>query len=163
MTAITVFGSIPAPTQLNAGAVNGALLSTAMAGTTNYDGTTAAGTAMVLVYTAGSAGGQLPKLRVRYASTAGAAASGTTTATVVRIWANNGSANTTAANNILLGEVAVPAVTMTQVAALTQPTDFDFGLLSVPAGYRIYAGLATAVGGTNCALAVNMLGGGDYA
>ena len=164
MAAITVFNGAPAPTQLNAGAALGALLTAAMGTSTNYDGTNATGAgAMVLVYTAGTAGGQLPKLRVRYASTAGAVASGTTNATVVRIWANNGSANTTAANNIFLGEVSVPAVTMTQTAALSQPVDFDFGLLSVPTGYRIYAGLATAIGGTNCALAVNMLGGGDYA
>lgn len=163
MAAITVFNNAPSPTQLNAGAALNALLSTAMTNTKNYDGTEAVGTAMALIFTAGSAGSQLPKLRVRYASTNGAAASGTTTATVVRIWANNGSVNTTATNNIFLGEVNVPVVTMSQVASVTQPTDFDFSLLSVPAGYRIYAGLATAIGGTNCALAVNMLGGGDYA
>lgn len=163
MANIAVFNTAPSPTQINAGAALNALLSTAMTNTKNYDGTEAAGTAMALVFTAGTAGAQLPKLRVRYSSTNGAAASGTTTATVVRIWANNGSANTTATNNIFIGEVNVPAATMTQTASLTQPTDFDFGLLTVPAGYRIYAGLATAVGGTNCALAVNMLGGGDFA
>ena len=163
MAAITVLDSAPSPTQINAGAALNALLSTAMTNTKYYDGTEAAGTAMALIYTAGTAGSQLPKLRVRYASTNGATASGTTTATVVRIWANNGSANTTATNNIFLGEVSVPAVTMSQVAALAQPTDYDFGLLTIPAGYRIYAGLATAINGTNCALAVNMLGGGDFA
>ena len=94
---------------------------------------------------------------------AGAQATGTTAATVVRIWANNGSANTTATNNYLLGEVSVTATPMSETAAVTQPTDYDFGLLSLPAGYKIYAGLATAIGGTACALAVNMLGGGDFA
>jgi len=163
MAAITVFNQGPAPTQLNAGAALNALLSTAMTSTKAYDGTEAVGTSMALIFTAGAAGSQLPKLRVRYAGTNGAAPSGATNATVIRIWANNGSVNTTAANNILLGEVSVPSATMSAVAALTQPADFDFGLLSVPAGYRIYAGLATAVGGTNCALAVNMLGGGDFA
>lgn len=162
MAAITVFNQAPSPTQINAGAANNALLSTAMTNTKNYDGTEAAGTAMVLVFTAGTGGAQLPKLRVRYASTNGAAASGTTAATVVRFWSNNGSANTTATNNIFLGEVAVPSVTMSQTAALAE-VNYDFGLLTIPAGYRIYAGLATAIGGTNCALAVNMLGGGDFA
>jgi hypothetical protein len=71
--------------------------------------------------------------------------------------------NTTATNNYLLGEVAVSATAMSEVAAVTQPSDFDFGLLSLPAGFRIYAGLATALGGTACALDVNMLGGGDFA
>lgn len=163
MAAITVFNQSPSPVQINAGAALNALLSTAMTNTKAYDGTEAVGASMALIFTAGNAGSQLPKLRVRYASTNGATASGVTAATVIRLWANNGSANTSAANNIFLGEVAVPSVTMTAVAALTQPTDFDFGLLAVPAGYKIYAGLATAIGGTNCALAVNMLGGGDFA
>lgn len=164
MAAITVFNQAPSPTQINAGAANNALLSTAMTNTKNYDGTEAVGTAMALVFTAGTGGAQLPKLRVRYASTNGAAASGTTAATVVRFWANNGIANTTATNNIFLGEMAVPSATMSQTA-LSYGTElnYDFGLLTVPAGYRIYAGLATAIGGTNCALAVNMLGGGDFA
>jgi len=139
-----------------------ALLSTAMASTTNYDGTQAVGTAMALVFTAGSNGSQLPKLRVRYSSTDGAAASGATNATVVRIFLNNGNANTTAANNIFFGEVGVLAATMSQTASLAQPTDFDFGLLVLPAGWRVYAGLTTAIGGTNCALAVSMPGGGDF-
>ena len=160
--AITVFNSAPAPSQINA-AVPVGLLSTGMTVGKNRDGTEAVGTSMVLAYTVGSAGGQLPKLKIRFGSTAGSQATGTTTATVVRIWANNGSANTTATNNYLIGEVSVAATAMSEVAAVTQPTDFDFGLLSLPAGFKIYAGLATAVGGTACALAVSMLGGGDFA
>jgi len=150
------------PQTINTPAAN-ALLSTAMASTTNYDGTQAVGTAMALIFTANATNGsQLPKLRVRYSSTNGAAASGTTTATVVRIFLNNGSANTTAANNIFIGEVNVPSVAMSQTVSLSQPTDFDFGLLVLPPGWRVYAGLATAIGGTNCALAVSMPGGGDF-
>lgn len=160
--AITVFDSIPQPTQLNTPAPV-VLLSTAMTNTKNRDGTEAVGTAMGLVFTCGAAGAQLPKLKVRFGSTAGATASGTTAATVVRIWYNNGSTNTTATNNTLIGEVSVAATLMTEAAAVTQPTDFDFGLLSLPASYRIYVGLATAIGGTNCALACSMPGGGDYA
>lgn len=162
MTAIAVFNKAPQPTQLNAALVPGPL-STAMAAAKSYDGTEAVGTAMQLVFTAGSAGAQLPKLKLRFGSTAGAQATGTTNATVARIWLNNGSANTTATNNILLGEVTCPATAMSQTAEITQPTDFDFGLLSVPAGWRVYVGLATAVGGTACALIPSMVGGGDYA
>lgn len=162
MTAVTVTNTYIAPTQINA-ALAVVLLSTAMTATKNRDGTEAVGTSMGLVYTVGSAGGQLPKLRARFGSTAGAQAVGTTTATVLRIWANNGSVNTTATNNYLLGEISIAATLMSETAAVSQPSDFDFGLLSLPSGYRIYSGLATAIGGTACALAVNMLGGGDFA
>lgn len=162
MTAVTVFNSAPSPTQLNA-AIVAAPLSAAMTATKSYDGTEAVGTAMRLVYTAPSTGGQLPKLKLRFSSTAGAQAVGTTTATVARIWLNNGSVNTTATNNILIGEITCAATAMSQVAAITQPSDFDFGLLSVPAGWQVYVGLATAVGGTACALMPSMVGGGDFA
>jgi hypothetical protein len=161
MTAITLFDTTPAPTQINA-ALAPVKLSTAMGVTKNRDGTEAVGTAMGLVYTVGTAGGQLPKLKTRFGSTAGAQATGTTTASVMRIWANNGSVNTTATNNYLLGEVSIPATLMKETDAVVQPSDFDFGLLSLPAGYKIYAGLATAIGGTACALDVSMLGGGDF-
>jgi len=162
MAAIAVFNNAPSPTQLNASTV-AEPLSAAMTATKSYDGTETVGTSMRLVYTAGSAGGQLPKLKLRFGSTAGAQATGTTSATVARIWLNNGSANTTATNNILIGEITVAATAMSQTASITQPTDFDFGLLSVPAGWRVYVGLATAVGGTACALIPSMVGGGDYA
>ena len=162
MAAITVLNKAPSPSQINT-ALTPVKLSTAMTATKNRDGTEAVGTSMGLVYTVGAAGGQLPKLKARFGSTAGAQALGTTAATVIRIWANNGSVNTTANHNYLLGEVAVAATAMSEVAAVTQPSDFDFGLLSLPAGFRIYAGLATALGGTACALDVNMLGGGDFA
>lgn len=163
MTAITVFNNGPVPTQINGGQPV-VLLTTAMTLAKNRDGSEAVGTSMGLVHVVGTAGGQLPKLRCRFGSTAGAQATGTTNASVVRIWANNGTGvNTTPANNWLLGEVPIPATLMSEVAKVTQPEDFDFGLLSLPAGFKIYAGLATAIGGTNCALAVNMLGGGDFA
>lgn len=156
----TTPNSLITPQTANAPVMN-AVLSTAMTATKAYDGSEAAGTALALVYTVGANGGQLPKLRAKYSGTNGATPSGTTNATVLRIWINNGAANTTAANNILFDEVAVPAATMTAVAALAQLV-YDFGLLALPAGYKVYAGLATAMGGTNCALAVSMPGGGDF-
>ncbi len=148
------------PLTPNIGAMN-ALLSTAMTNTKAYDGTEAAGTAMVLVATAGANGSRFDALQVQFASTNGATASGTTSATVVRFWANNGSANTTATNNQLLGEIAVAAQTVTALATGTNPVYTLTLNKSLPAGYKIYAGTTVAVGGTNCALLVSATGG-DY-
>ena len=141
-----------------------AILSTAMATTTAYDGTTAVGTAMALAFTAGANGSRIDQIQMRFASTNGAAASGTSAATVVRVWINNGSANTTAGNNAFFGEVALPA---TSVAAASTTANQNYlillpvGGLNLPAGYKIYAGLTVAAGGTNIAIAVNTVGG-DY-
>ena len=162
MAAITVFNGAPAPTQLNAAVVPGPL-STTMTATKSYDGTESTATAIQKVFTCATAGSQLPKLKLRFGSTAGAQAVGTTNATVARIWLNNGSVNTTSTNNILIGEITVAATLMTQTASVSQPTDFDFGLLTLPAGWTVWVGLATAIGGTACALIPSMVGGGDYA
>jgi uncharacterized membrane protein YadS len=82
----------------------------------------------------------------------------------VRFWINNGSANTTAGNNIFLGEVAIPATTVTALgtsALTTYPLSLPVNGLNLPASYRIYAGLTVAAGGTNIAIA-NSAFGGDY-
>jgi len=158
VTATPIFSQTP-----NVGALN-AVLSTAMTNTKAFDGTEAVGTPMALVYTAGANGSRVDQITCRFASTNGATASGTSAATVVRFWMNNGSANTTAGNNIFLGEVALPATAVTAlgttaltVYALPVPT----GGLNLPASYRIYAGTTVAAGGTNIAIAVNAVGG-DY-
>lgn len=152
----------PAFTQTpNAGALN-AVLSTAMTNTRAFDGTETAGTALALIFTAGSDGARIDQVLCRLASTNGATASGTSNATVVRFWANNGSANTTAGNNIFIGEVAIPATTVTALATstlTTYPLALPIGGLNLPAGYRIYAGLTVAAGGTNIAVALNAFGG----
>lgn len=147
----------------NVGALN-AIVSTAMTNTKAFDGTETAGTALALVFTAGANGARVDQVTCRLASTNGATVSGTTNATVVRFWINNGSANTTAGNNIFLGEVAIPATAVTAlgtsaltVYSLSLPT----GGLNLPAGYRIYGGLTAAAGGTNAAIALSAIGG-DY-
>lgn len=141
--------------------VAGVKLTDAMTNTKALDGTEATGNAMALVFTAGSNGSRVDSIVCSYTSTAGATASGTTSATLVRIWANNGSANTTATNNILLGEVAMPAQTVTALGTSVLPV-FTFTAVPVlPAGWKIYAGLTVAVGGTNCAVQVAAFGG-DY-
>jgi len=158
VTSTPIFAQTP-----NVGALN-VILSTAMTNTKSFDGTDTAGTALALIYTAGANGSRVDQITCRFASTNGATASGTSNATVVRFWANNGSANTTAGNNLYLGEIALPATAVTALAtAITTvyyPT-LPVGGLNLPASYRIYAGTTVAAGGTNIGIAVNAMGG-DY-
>ena len=156
VTATPVFTQIP-----NVGALN-AIVSTAMTNTKAFDGTEAVGTAMALVFTAGADGARIDQVMCRLASTNGATASGTSAATVVRFWINNGSANTTAGNNIFLGEVAIPATAVTALgtsALTTYPLTLPLNGLNIPATYRIYAGTTVAAGGTNIAIAISAFGG----
>lgn len=147
----------------NVGALN-AVVSTAMTNTKAFDGTEAVGTALALVYTAGANGSRVDQVVCRLASTNGATASGTSAATLVRFWANNGSANTTATNNIFLGEVAIPATAVTALgtsALATYALAIPTGGLNLPAGYKLYGGLTVAAGGTNIGIALSAFGG-DY-
>lgn len=158
VTATPIFTQTP-----NTGAPN-AILSTAMTNTKAFDGTEAVGTAMALVFTAGVNGARIDQVVCRLSSTNGAAASGTSSATVVRFWINNNSVNTSAGNNIFLGEVAVPATAVTALATAvltTYPLSLPVNGLNIPASYRIYAGTTVAAGGTNIAIAVTAFGG-DY-
>jgi len=148
------------PLTPNPGVMN-ALLTTAMTNTKAFDGTEAAGTALVLAMTAGANGSRLDSIEVRVTSTNGATASGTTAATLVRFWMNNASANTTATNNQLLGELEIPAVANVALATAKNPVFTLPVNKAIPAGYRIYAGTTIAVGGTNCALLVCPTAG-DY-
>jgi hypothetical protein len=158
VTATPVFTQNP-----NVGSLN-AIVSTAMTNTTAFDGTMAAGTAMALVFTAGANGARIDQIMCRLASTNGQTASGSSSATLVRFWINNSSANTTASNNIFLGEVAIPATSVTALgttALTTYPLFIPSVGLNIPAGYRIYAGTTVAAGGTNIAIAISAFGG-DY-
>jgi hypothetical protein len=68
---------------------------------------------------------------------------GTNVATVARVWINNGSSNTTAANNTYWDDISLPATTVSEVSA--QPT-FELPLnMALPAGYKIMVTLGTAV------------------
>jgi hypothetical protein len=156
VTATPVFTQTP-----NVGALN-AVVSTAMTNTKAFDGTEAVGTAMALVFTAGADGARIDQIMCRLASTNGATASGTSAATVVRFWANSGAANTTAGNNIFIGEVAIPATAVTALgtsALTTYPLTLPLNGLNIPASYRIYGGLTVAAGGTNIAIAMSAFGG----
>ena len=68
---------------------------------------------------------------------------GTNVASVARIYINNGSVNTTAANNGFLGEVTLPATTAIATAA-TSEIWFPINMALDPA-FRIYFGLGTTV------------------
>lgn len=107
---------------------------------TAKDGT---GTVATL-FTAGANGSKIDQIKVR--------ALGTNVATVLRLFVNNGSANSTAANNTLIHEVTIAATTLSEVAALvdtdiviTKGADTVVPIPYLPAGYKIMATIGTTV------------------
>lgn len=103
----------------------------------------------VLVFTSDATnGGYVRKLRFQ--------AIGTNTASVARIYLNNGSTNTTAANNSFYGQVSLPATTAINTAA-TVEIDYPMEFAINP-GFRIYVGLGTTVADGWVCTAV----GGEY-
>lgn len=112
----------------NVGGIGNAAITAA---NTAVDGT---GT-VTTIFTAGAAGGYVQGVRWR--------AAGNCTATVGRIFLNNGNATTSATNNILIGEITLATTTITQVAALPDyflPLNF-----AVNANYTLTTTLGTAV------------------
>jgi hypothetical protein len=108
-------------------------------GNTAYDGTGTVSTASV----AGPDGNFIQRIRFK--------ASGSTTATVARIFINNGSGSATATNNFLFDEVTLPATTaVTNAATSVFEIPMNFAL---PPNYKI---LVTAH------IAPNGAGGGWY-
>lgn len=95
------------------------------------------GGTIYLVFTADATnGGYVQKLRLR------ATPAGNTTATVCRVWINNGSTTGTAVNNTLFDEITLPATTASGTAATANyevPLNF-----ALPPGYRIYCTIHTA-------------------
>ena len=68
---------------------------------------------------------------------------GSNIATVVRIFVNNGGANTTPANNVLVAEFTCPQVTLSENSAqvhLELPLQ-----IALPATYRLYAVIGTSI------------------
>ena len=103
---------------------------TLLTANTNKDGT---GT-VVTLFTAGANGSKVDGVQIAY--------TGTSVATVVRLFVNNGSATTTASNNTLIKSISVPANTMT--SEISTASDFytpllNGGSLMLPAGYKIIA------------------------
>ena len=153
-TAAPIFPQTP-----NSGAMN-CIVSTAMTNTKAMDGTETIGTALALVFTAGVNGARLDTIQVRYTATNGSTATGTSAASVLRFWQNNGSVNTTATNNKFIGEVAMPAQAVTALATGTMPAYTLTIGKSIPAGHKIYVGSTVAAGGV-LAFLVDA-SGGDY-
>lgn len=129
-------------------------------GTTDSDGTTAGPiktasttkdgtTSVVTIFTADATNGSFVKaVRAR--------AAGTCTASVLRIFINNGSATGTIANNILYTEATLPATTINEVAALL---DVDVPInLMLPPGYKLTVAIGTTVSAGWCVSAI----GGSY-
>lgn len=97
---------------------------------------TGAGANNSLIFTADSTNGSyVQRIRLK--------AGGSNVASVARIFVNNGSTNGTASNNVFYGEISLPATTATNVAATA---DIDYPCnFALPASFRLYFGLATAV------------------
>jgi len=115
---------------------------------TTYDGTT--GTSAI-VFSASLDGGFIQRIRFK--------ASGSATATVARIFINNGLSTGSAANNVLFDEITLAATTAVQNAATAV---YELPLnIALPPGYRILTtiGTAQAAGGGWYAAAI----GGSYA
>jgi len=99
---------------------------------TAKDGT---GTVLTCFTADATNGGFVQRIRFRSA--------GTNIATVARVFINNGSANSTPANNILYDEITLAATTLSEVAALAVyelPLNF-----ALPPGYKLNVTLGTTV------------------
>lgn len=99
----------------------------------------------VTLFTAGANGAVLKRIR--------AVPQGTNTASVLRIFLNNGSTNATAANNTFFAQVTLAATTNTEIAALVpvelpnnltiaDPTAFP---MTIPAAWVVNCTIGTTV------------------
>ena len=117
------------------------------AANTTYDGTI--GTPAI-VFSASIDGAFVQRIRFR--------ASGSATATVARIFINNGQSTGSLGNNVLFDEITLAGTTVSQTAATAT---YELPLnIALPAGYRILTTLGTvqSTGGGWYAVAV----GGSY-
>lgn len=140
-----IFPLIPANSWVSGVAANAATPGVTANTTTDLT----SGTIYGPIETAGAVeGSRLDFIKVR--------ALGTNVATVIRIWINNGSVTTTAANNTLYMERTLSSTTVSQTSELADviiPMN-----ISLAAGYRVYATFGTAVAAGFHLTAI----GGDY-
>lgn len=101
---------------------------------------------VVTLYTAGANGSKVGNIQVAY--------TGTSVATVLRLFINNGSTNATAGNNTQFKSITVPANTLSEVAAAADITN-ELNI-TLPPGYKINATIGTTVA---AALALTVNGG----
>jgi hypothetical protein len=89
------------------------------------------------LFTAGASGSYINKIRFK--------PSGSTAASVLRVFINNGGATTIGANNVLYAELSVPNITLSNTVA---QNDFEIPFnIAIPANYRLFGTTATALGG----------------
>lgn len=91
--------------------------------------------AVVTLYTAGVNGSKISEIQVCY--------TGTSVATVLRLFINNGADPTVATNNTLYKSITVPANTLSEVAAAADVTTAMALLL--PASYKLLATIGTTI------------------
>ncbi len=110
-----------------------------------------------LIFTADATDGSyVQKIIFQPRSTSG---STNTSAAAGRIYLNNGSTPGTAANNVLIREVTLPAVAVnTTATSAAMSTEVALNL-QLPASYRIYVGITAMAANTNYAVTGV---GGDY-
>lgn len=116
-----IFLATPAP----------AWVSTGTSANTNLDGTGTVAT----VLTAGANGTKIERVILQHL--------GSNVATVVRLFLNNGSVNSTPSNNTLVAEVALAANTLSQVAASVR-TELSLDI-AIPSGYKLNCTTGTAI------------------
>lgn len=112
------------------------------------------GATSYLVFTAGTNGSYVQKIRFRHVPP-----SGNTNATVARVWINNGQDVTVTANSTLYDEVTIAANSSFSQVANTGFYEIPLNIV-LPTPYRIYVTLGTAPStGANIQA---MVVGGDY-
>jgi hypothetical protein len=115
------------------------------------------GNTSYLVFTAGTNGSYVQKIRFRHFAIV--ASTNNTNATVARVWINNGSDVTVAANSTLFDEITIAAMTYSATAA---QVNYELPLnFALPPSYRLYVTLGTAPSSTNAAIQATVIGG-DY-
>jgi hypothetical protein len=90
---------------------------------------------IALTFTAGNDGAFLEKITGQPL--------GTNVASLARVFLNNGAVTTTASNNTYIGQIGLPAITNSETAevpSVALPLN-----IAIPAGWRVYVTLATAV------------------
>ena len=101
------------------------------------------------LFVAGTSGSYVNKIRVK--------PSGSTSATVLRFFLNNGLATTNGTNNSLYAELSMPAITLSPTLA---QNDFEVPLnIAIPSGSAIYGVSGTAPGSGGFEVTTI---GGDY-
>ena len=83
---------------------------------------------------------------------------GTNTASVGRVFLNNGLTNATPANNMLLADISLPATTNSEIAAISTAAMTVSLKMGIPAGYKLNVTIGTTVAAGWNAIAI----GGDY-